>query len=163
MKIMKNNIHSDGKINHKRFFALIAVAVIISMVVFFYDRGVSVAPTTVSEPSAESGSTISKSTQEEISLIIERPDGRVSTRRMSSVPSGTTAFDLFSLGDINIEYEDYSFGKLVTSIDGVAQGGEEDKYWIWYINGSLASVGSDGYIVQPGDEITWKYEKNIYK
>ncbi len=160
---MKNDTRSERKINHKRFFALIAVLVIISMIVFFYDRGVSVAPTTALEQSAGSGKSISKSTREEIALIIKRPDGRVSTRRMSSVPSDTTAFDLFALGDIDIEYEDYSFGKLVTSIDGVAQGGEEDKYWIWYINGSLATVGADGYIVQPGDEITWKYEKNIYK
>jgi hypothetical protein len=39
-----------------------------------------------------------------------------------------------------IETKEYSFGKLVESIDGV-KNGTDNKYWIFYINGEESKIG----------------------
>ena len=55
-----------------------------------------------------------------------------------------------------VQAKHYSFGYLVTSIDGVA--GNGPKYWTFYINGKEASVGASSYITKSGDIIAWKLQ-----
>ena len=50
----------------------------------------------------------------------------------------------------------YSFGELVTSIDGVA--GNSPKYWTFYVNGHQASVGAGSYQSKSTDHIEWKLQ-----
>ncbi len=147
----------QSKFGRKRIFVLLAVAFIVAFVLFLFNKNTSLAPT-ANEPNLKTNTQ-----NQEITLVIERVDGSISKRTVSRVPANTTAFDLFAIGDIEIEYDDYSFGKLVTSIDGVKQGGDDDKYWIFYVNGKLSQTGADSYILKPGDEIRWRYEENIYK
>ncbi len=47
----------------------------------------------------------------------------------------------------------YSFGDLVTSINGVS--GNGPKYWTFYINGKEASVGAGSYISKNTDTLKW--------
>lgn len=57
-----------------------------------------------------------------------------------------------------VSVKEYSFGTLVEGIDGV-MGGTDGKYWIFYLNGSMAPVGAGEYTIAPGDEISWRLEK----
>jgi hypothetical protein len=46
---------------------------------------------------------------------------------------------------------------LITSINN-AVGGTDGKYWQYYVNGELPSVGADHYLVKNGDALTWSFE-----
>lgn len=84
-------------------------------------------------------------------LIIENGD-KITCEEKISV--GSTVFDLMTACNISFEED----GGFVTSINGVSQDTAANKYWMYYINGELAQVGAGTYIVQEGDEITWKLE-----
>lgn len=50
----------------------------------------------------------------------------------------------------------------ITSTDGVEHHTEQDDegnyvYWIFLVNGAYSNLGADGYTLQNGDAITWRY------
>jgi hypothetical protein len=55
-----------------------------------------------------------------------------------------------------VQAKHYSFGYLVTSIDGVA--GNGPKYWTFYVNGKAATVGASSYVTKNSDKIAWKLQ-----
>lgn len=56
-----------------------------------------------------------------------------------------------------VETKHYSFGDLVTSVNGTS--GNGPKYWSFYINGKLADVGAGSYVTKNADTIEWKLQK----
>ncbi len=61
--------------------------------------------------------------------------------------------------NIPIESKYYSkMGILVQSIDNLA-GGDEGRYWQYYINGSLGQVAADKQALKAGDSLEWRFEK----
>lgn len=71
---------------------------------------------------------------------------------------GKTALELLKKANATVVTKDSSYGPYVDSINGVV-GGTEGKYWAFYVNGKLASVGADAYKTKTGDKIEWKFEK----
>ncbi|OLS40312.1 DUF4430 domain-containing protein [Bacillus sp. MRMR6] len=69
-----------------------------------------------------------------------------------------TAFDLLfvTLGSDKVEYLDTQYGKMITSVNGIAA--EGTYFWAFYVNGQSATVGADSYQLQAGDEISFKYQ-----
>lgn len=55
-----------------------------------------------------------------------------------------------------VQAKHYSFGDLVTSINGSA--GNGPKYWTFYINGKEAQVGAGSYITKNQDKLEWKLQ-----
>jgi hypothetical protein len=55
-----------------------------------------------------------------------------------------------------VQTKHYSFGDLVTSIDGTV--GNGPKYWTFYLNGKEASVGAGSYTTKSTDKIEWKLQ-----
>lgn len=55
-----------------------------------------------------------------------------------------------------------SFDSLL--IDSIAniQNGQDNKYWIYYINGESGSVAADKQIVEDDDLIKWSFEEFTY-
>lgn len=51
-----------------------------------------------------------------------------------------------------------SFGEYVDSI-GTLKGGTDGKYWTFYVDGRMASVGAGTYVAKGGEKIEWKFEK----
>lgn len=79
------------------------------------------------------------------------------------VAAGTSALDF--LADEAVEHgigivvKEYAgMGKLVEAIGGLANG-EGGKYWHYYVNGSLAPVGADAYVLKEGDSIEWRFHE----
>ena len=63
-------------------------------------------------------------------------------------------------GKINFTEKNYTgMGKFIDSINGVYGNGNQN--WIYYVNGKEASIGVSNYKLNPGDVVSWKYEKNI--
>ncbi len=57
----------------------------------------------------------------------------------------------------DVQTKKYSFGELVTSINGTP--GNGPKYWSFYVNGKLSAVGASTYVTHNGDAIEWRLEK----
>ena len=72
--------------------------------------------------------------------------------------NGQTGVDAYVLlrKHATVQAKHYSFGYLVKSIDGVA--GNGPKYWTFYVNGKVASVGASSYITKNSDRVTWKLQ-----
>ncbi len=49
-------------------------------------------------------------------------------------------------------------GELVEKM-GALENGREGKFWHYYINGALAPVGADAYIIKKGDAIEWRFHE----
>jgi len=56
----------------------------------------------------------------------------------------------------SVEVKHYSFGDLVTSINGSA--GNGPKYWTFYINGKESVVGAGAYTTKNSDILDWKLQ-----
>jgi len=67
---------------------------------------------------------------------------------------GTDALTLLQAGH-RVEVKQYSFGPLVTSIDGLAN--TASKAWLFYVNGAEASVGAKDYVSKSSDRLEWRY------
>ena len=68
---------------------------------------------------------------------------------------------LRSEGKINFIEQNYiSMGEFIESIDGIKNSNSQS--WIYYVNGTEAQVGVSNYKINPGDVISWKYEKSNY-
>lgn len=52
-----------------------------------------------------------------------------------------------------------SLGVFVDGIAGVMSDTNAGMYWIFSVNGVKANVGVSSYQLQPGDELSWKYEQ----
>lgn len=81
-----------------------------------------------------------------------------SSQNNISFLNSATAFRLLqsTLGNDKVGYSDSSYGKYITSIDGITA--KSNDYWAFYVNGKKASVGADSYQLQPGDQVLFKYE-----
>jgi hypothetical protein len=69
--------------------------------------------------------------------------------------TGQTALALLKR-HATVQTKQYSFGDLVTSIDGTKGAGP--KYWTFYVNGKEASVGAGSYSTKNADTISWKLQ-----
>lgn len=87
-----------------------------------------------------------------------------SAKYESAIKSQTNVYDfmqkLQNEGKINFKDKTYvGMGKFIEEINGVRSNG--DKYWIYYVNGKKAEVGVSDYKLNPGDVVSWKYEKEV--
>lgn len=69
-----------------------------------------------------------------------------------------TAFDLLKKNSKSVETKDYSFGRLVTSINDI-KGGQSGKYWTYFIDDKSATVSADNYKCQNNEKVEWKFGK----
>lgn len=79
----------------------------------------------------------------------------------ADVAAGTTVLELLRAesaekGFTLAEKEYAGLGILVEQI-GEYKNGTDSKYWHYYVNGKLAPVGVDAYVLQSGDAIEWKF------
>lgn len=96
-----------------------------------------------------------QATEQMVTLKITNKDAKTYEYPMVYQDS-STALDLFKWAGVPVEMKTYDFGSFVDSISGVK--GEQGHWWIYYVNGTAATVAADKYLVKPGDTIEWKYE-----
>lgn len=92
------------------------------------------------------------------SVLIDFGDGY----KLSDYVEAQTAYDaltkLAKNKKITVETTNYKFGIMVNKIG--EKKNSNDRSWIYYVNGKTAPIAGDRYILNPGDKIEWKYEKN---
>jgi hypothetical protein len=80
-----------------------------------------------------------------------------STQALFQSLAGVTVFDILN-GTTVVVFTQYAYGKFVTSINGVENNANDNGfYWQYWVNGELAPVAADSYILADGDKILWKY------
>jgi hypothetical protein len=75
----------------------------------------------------------------------------------------TTVYDFMDKlrkdGRIAFTEKEYAgMGKFIKAINGIQSNG--DQNWIYYVNDQKAEVGVSNYKINPGDVVSWKYEKS---
>lgn len=90
-----------------------------------------------------------------VTVIIN--NGSAAQGSVINVASGTTAFDAFKQV-ANLSVKQYSFGVLVTGINGLEQDVASNKYWQYYVNGVLAPVGVDSLRLNESCTLEFRYE-----
>jgi hypothetical protein len=71
---------------------------------------------------------------------------------------GKTALTQLKETTANVVTKSSSYGDYVDSIGNLI-GGTDSKYWSFYVDGKLASVGASAYTSIGGEKIEWKFEK----
>ncbi len=91
-------------------------------------------------------------------LRVDKGDAHPVTHA-STYAEGQTAFgvlqDYATQEDINLVAEHYDFGVFVKAIDGLE--GNEERAWIYFVNGESGSIAADQYLLQSGDVVEWRY------
>lgn len=74
----------------------------------------------------------------------------------TATSEGSALEQLQSIND-SVEVVESELGKYVDSINGL-KGGTDGKYWTFYVNGEMASVGADAFNPEGGEVIEWKFQ-----
>jgi len=72
-----------------------------------------------------------------------------------------TAFALLEKSELSLETKQYDFGILIESIDSV-KNGQDNKYWIYYVDGKAAVAAADKVKLSPGDVVEFKFEESPF-
>ncbi|MEJ0021525.1 MAG: DUF4430 domain-containing protein [Candidatus Doudnabacteria bacterium] len=68
---------------------------------------------------------------------------------------GKNALELLE-ADHKVDAKHYSFGDLVTGIDGITP--DAQHFWAMYVNGSFSQLGASAYITKSTDNIKWEID-----
>lgn len=75
-----------------------------------------------------------------------------------SVPEGTYLLDV-----MEAEYDIVDEGAgFISSIDGNEQDMTAERYWLFYVNDEMTSVGAADYEIEEGDAIEWRLEDSEF-
>jgi len=79
------------------------------------------------------------------------------------VERDNSVFDLLEKADLAFDYEEYEVGAFISSIEGIENNTDENKFWIYYVNGERAEKAVDKKLIGAGDEINFKFEESPFK
>jgi hypothetical protein len=71
--------------------------------------------------------------------------------------TGKTSMEQLKESATNVQTKTTEYGEYVDGI-GELVGGTDGKYWSFYIDGTLASVGAGSYTQKGSEKIEWKFE-----
>ena len=69
---------------------------------------------------------------------------------------GKTALDLLQ-GTHQVDVKHYSFGDMVTGIDGLTA--DAKHFWAMYVNDQFSQVGASALVTKTTDKIKWQIEE----
>lgn len=103
-----------------------------------------------------------------VNVLLDYGNGTQNWHNKTMARAGSTAFDALLTVTTNVEYKMYSFGVLVTSINGVQNVVETPSTghaWLWYYRNATATewtfplTAANAHILKPDDSIAWRYER----
>lgn len=57
----------------------------------------------------------------------------------------------------DLGFETYSYGKIITSIDDVANNVQTNQFWFFWLNQEYSNLGATTVFIDDDDVIVWKY------
>lgn len=99
-----------------------------------------------------------------VNLVIDFGDG-TETMDLGFV-SGMTAFDALNAGvkeaDLTLETKTYEGMGIFVEQIGTKKNGDNNKYWLYYINSEMPMVSADNLELSAGDKIEFKFEASSF-
>ncbi|MFA5107812.1 MAG: DUF4430 domain-containing protein [Patescibacteria group bacterium] len=146
-------------------FAILGIVAIIAGVLMFTSSQQAMPNDVVSvAPYRSSVKGVSTSAQATVAIQgLEEP----LTEGVENLPTnGATALDLlnYAAQKNNLELKTKDYGDMGTLVEGIGSvaNGTDDKYWAYYVNGTLGQVAADQYQVKVGDAIEFRFEKSNF-
>lgn len=100
--------------------------------------------------------------EQPVKVVVDYGDTQ-KTETELSVKSEMTAFSALEqaakTAGVEVATTQYDFGVMVNSV-GAYKGGDDGKYWMYYVNSKVPEKGADQYKVGAGDIVEWKFEKS---
>ena len=94
-----------------------------------------------------------------VTLSIDFWNGSIETRdNLTISKKNSTVYDVLSLY-YELSYKSYSFGKLITGINGLMENQENNTYWFIWINGTYSNNGAEQIYVRNNTLVEWKYRE----
>jgi len=109
-----------------------------------------------SEEAAEGTTEGSETNSEEVTAnfdIVIDGEAVADLSREVTVSEGTYLLDA-----MHTTYDIEEEGGFIAAIEGYEQDEDAGRYWLYYINGEMPSVGAAEYELQEGDQIEWRLE-----
>ncbi len=105
-----------------------------------------------------------KEIKQEVVLVID--EGEEPPKAFEAeFKEGMTAFDLLKKGalelNLALKTKSYDIGIFIEVI-GNKENGQDEKYWMYYVNGEISMVAADKQEINPGDKIEFKFEKSPF-
>lgn len=146
------------KISNKK---ILIIVIFVAAILAILSCGAMVHKTYWPKLSLDKSSTFENNFQDKISYIINYGEGKIDEYQIDASDNSTVFSLLEELARReNFEIETVSYpemGIFVKSIDR-AEGGTDNKWWQYWINGNLGEVAADKKEIKAGDIIEWKFE-----
>ncbi|SFA73192.1 protein of unknown function [Lentibacillus halodurans] len=94
--------------------------------------------------------------EDEIRMTISKDDGEeYIAEKEIEIEEGAILMDVLQE---NFDVETGEDGQFITSIERVPAEENDQKAWIFEVNGEMANVGAAEYELSPGDEVTFDFQ-----
>ncbi len=84
----------------------------------------------------------------------------------AEVKDKMTAFDLLEQGtkSLNLDLQSKDYGEMGILVEkiGEKKNGDDGKYWMYYVNGQMASVAANKQEIKAGDKVEFRFEKSEF-
>lgn len=102
--------------------------------------------------------------KQEVVLVIDDGDGLPDTF-VAEFKARMTAFDLLKEGteklDLTLKTKTYDTGIFIEAI-GDKENGQDQKYWLYYLNNQMPMVAADKQEIKDGDKVKFKFETSPF-
>lgn len=102
--------------------------------------------------------------EKEATLVIDYGGGEVETIRIDFEPE-MTAFDVLEMGagelGLELKTKTYDMGIFIEAI-GKKENGQDNKYWLYYVDGEMPQVAADKKKIKAGDKVEFKFEASPF-
>ena len=71
------------------------------------------------------------------------------------MPENATVLDLLR-ETTEVVTKETRYGKMIISINGISQDPDRNLWWIYTVNGEVATAGAETQLLSDGDVIQWK-------
>jgi hypothetical protein len=107
---------------------------------------------------------ISQENIKQVELIIDNGEGSPQIFQ-TRLEKDMSVFDLLKnqaeVSNIPFKSKNYDSGVFIEKI-GDKKNGEEEKYWLYYVNDQMPMVSADKYLLKAGDRVEFKFEKSTF-
>lgn len=156
IKFYKENKNNSG---NKIIIGLVVAIILVG--IWGLSKGFSKKTSETNLRSSVSEATETQSVEQPIKVVVDYGDLQKTETELQP-KDGMTAFSALEEAskkdNVEVASTQYDFGVMVNSI-GAYKGGDDGKYWMYYVNSKVPEVGADQYNVGPGDVVEWKFEK----
>lgn len=155
---------------HLGFLAAVVIVAVgfmtaISVAGFKAEEEIARLPSSAAVVRAGSSGTVAGVAVEKATVTIDRGAGMTLSLGVS-VADNATVLDALTeaTGAYGLRVESKSYGSMGTLVNTIGDltGGQDGKYWSYYVNGQAATVAVDQQLVKPGDRIEFRFEKSSF-